>query len=179
MVHIYFGNGKGKTTAAAGLCIRAMGYGVPVTIVQFLKDGNSGEMRYLEGTGKARILHAPDHFGFWKNMSDSRKEETKRQCRELLKNALMKVKGTDNNSGKAQISGIVVLDEILTAAGYGIFESSEIAGFINELPKDTEVILTGKEAQKELLDLADYITEMRMVRHPYSKGIKARCGVEK
>ncbi len=179
MVHICFGRGKGKTSAAAGMCIRALGNGVPVTIVQFLKDGNSGEMRYLEGDKNVKIFHTKDHFGFWKNMSDTQKEETERQSRELLQSVSKNAGYTEKNDNGAQITGLIVLDEVLTAVGYGIFDSSEIISFIRELPEGVEIVLTGKEAPAELVEAADYITEMRMVKHPFEKGVKARCGVEK
>ena len=159
--------------------MRALHYGIPVTVAQFLKDGRSGEMRFLEDAENAVILHTRDHFGFFKSMPEKEKEETAIQSRELLKRVKENLERPCGIDEKADIKGLLVLDEILTAVEYGIFDASEIKEFIESLPGGTEVIMTGRNAPGELLEKADYITEYRSLAHPYEKGIKARYGVEK
>ncbi|MCR5650138.1 MAG: cob(I)yrinic acid a,c-diamide adenosyltransferase [Lachnospiraceae bacterium] len=179
MVHIYYGNGKGKTSSAAGLCLRAISCGVPVIFVQFLKDGSSGEARFLEERPNVTVLHTKDHFGFWRRMTDAEKEETARQSRELLIQTSGYIRRREIKNTDADISGIIVLDEVLNAVEYGIFDAPEIRDFIKEIPCGYEAVLTGKNAPQALIEEADYVTELKMIKHPYEKGVKARCGVEK
>lgn len=161
------------------MCLRALGYGIPVIVAQFFKDASSGEMRFLENMENTVILHTKDHFGFFKSMQEKEREETAAQSRELLnrvKESLTDLKEADE---RADIKALVVLDEILAAVEYGIFDAGQIKDFIAGLPEGTEVIMTGRSAPKELLEAGDYITEYRALGHPYERGIKARYGVEK
>ncbi len=161
------------------MCIRALHYGIPVTVAQFLKDAGSGEMRFLEETENAVILHTRDLFGFFRNMSEKEKEETAIQSMELLQRVKEILEKPCSAVENADIKRLVVLDEILTAVEYGILDVTMVKDFVSSLPVDTEVIMTGRSVPGELLETGDYITEYRALRHPYEKGIKARYGVEK
>ncbi len=179
MLHLYYGNGKGKTSTAVGMCIRAHYYGTPVIFAQFLKDDSSGEVKFLKNAAGVRVMHTPDFFGFYKKMPEREKTVTGMECRELLKRVSESAKEPWTDRNESEIGCLIVLDEILTALEYGIFTEDEILGFIREVPKDTEIVLTGKTASKKLLMEADYASEIKKIAHPYEKGVRARYGIEK
>ncbi len=179
MVHLYYGDGKGKTSAAAGMCIRALGCGVPVIFAQFLKDGSSGETKFLEKTAGVKVMHTPHFFGFYKSMSEEEKDTTASESRELLENILKNAEDLKKTQEKADISLLIVLDEILTAVDRDIFSEKELVEMIRDMPDDIEVVLTGKSASASLLKEADYASEIKKAAHPYEKGVKARYGIEK
>ncbi len=179
MVHLYYGDGKGKTSAAAGMCIRALGRGIPVIFAQFLKDASSGEIRFLEKTAGVKVMHTPHFFGFYKSMSEEEKDKTVSECRELLENVRKMAEDQKKTEENADISLLIVLDEILTAMDRGIFSEDELVDLLRDMPDDMEVVLTGKTAPERLLKEADYASEIKKAAHPYEKGVKARYGIEK
>lgn len=165
-VHFYYGNGKGKTTAAMGLALRALGRGLPVTVVQFLKDGASGECGPLEKLG-ARLIAGKAAPGFVFTMSDDQKAATKA----LHDDALAKARATVGGPG------ILVLDEAGDALSLGLLDESLLLELLQSRG-ETEIVLTGHQPVESLLQNADYITEMKAHRHPYEKGLPARTGIE-
>ena len=178
LILINTGNGKGKTTAALGTAIRAWGDGQKVLILQFIKGAwKYGELKAIETLGKAegRIEIRPMGDGFvFHNKKDPENEERLAEKKELARRAWDMVR-------KEVMSGawdLIVLDEINYAIHFGMLETEEVARLIRERPVRLNMILTGRYAPKELIDLADTVTEMTLVKHAFQKGIRARKGIE-
>lgn len=178
LVLINTGTGKGKTTAALGTAIRAWGDGQKVLILQFIKGAwKYGELKAIETLGKAegRIEIRPMGDGFvFHNKKDPENEERLAEKKELARRAWDMVR-------KEVMSGawdLIVLDEINYAIHFGMLETEEVARLIRERPPRLNMILTGRYAPKELIDLADTVTEMTLVKHAFQKGIRARKGIE-
>ncbi|WP_288802514.1 cob(I)yrinic acid a,c-diamide adenosyltransferase [uncultured Dialister sp.] len=178
LVLINTGTGKGKTTAALGTAIRAWGDGQKVLILQFIKGAwKYGELKAIETLGKAegRIEIRPMGDGFvFHNKKDPENEERLAEKKELARRAWDMVR-------KEVMSGawdLIVLDEINYAIHFGMLETEEVARLIRERPVRLNMILTGRYAPKELIDLVDTVTEMTLVKHAFQKGIRARKGIE-
>ena len=167
-VQVYTGNGKGKTTAALGLAVRASGHGWRVKILQFLKGWDFyGEIRGLESLPGVELARTgtPDYV-------------PKGGAREV---DLQEARRGMNLAREALTSGdydLVILDEINVAADYGLVDPQEVLALLDLRSPRTEVVLTGRYAPEVFLERADLVTEMREVRHPYRKGVKAREGIE-
>ena len=169
MIHIYCGEGKGKTTAAVGLCVRAAGAGKRVLFVQFFKNGASSEVRVLQKIDNVRVLFEPKYFGRVSNMTPAEREESRRAYTHLFERCASLVR-----AGEADV---VVLDEIVSACNHGVVEEEKVLAFLDEA-QNAEVILTGRGPDERLLRRADYVTEMVKRKHPYDLGISARKGIE-
>ncbi len=167
LVQVYTGNGKGKTTAAFGLAVRAAGHGIPVYIGQFLKGIQYGELSLESFTdGLVKI----EQFG-----SDSLVHEITDNDRQLAVDGLNRTREAVQ-SGRY---GIVILDEINVALHMELLEPDAVMELIRHRPAHVELVLTGRYAPDSVLEVADLITEMREVRHPYHDGVQARKGIEK
>lgn len=169
LIHIYCGDGKGKTTAATGLAVRAAGAGKKVVFAQFLKSGNSSEIHSLRQLDGIKLCLCSTHRGFFKNMNEEEKTQTKNDYTQLFHDVVDK--SQDNTD-------LLVLDEIISACNHQIIKENELIDFLEKKPEKLEVVLTGRNPSENLLSLADYVTEMKKIKHPYDKGIKARCGIE-
>ena len=165
LVHLYWGEGKGKTTAAMGLALRSLGAGRKVVVVQFLKGGPSGEIPLLEQLG-ARVFRGKAGQKFTFQMSEAEKAETKALQTENLRWAL------------ALEADLLVLDEACAAWQKDLADRELLKQAVLEKPEIQEVVLTGREPPDWLWEAADYITEMKCHRHPFEQGIPAREGVE-
>ncbi|HUL38907.1 MAG TPA: cob(I)yrinic acid a,c-diamide adenosyltransferase [Methanomassiliicoccales archaeon] len=167
LMHVYTGEGKGKTTAAFGLALRAWGRGLRVCIIQFMKHGETyGEIRAV------RKLKGIDLFQYGTGKWVGKDKHT-REDEALAREALAKAQ-------EALTSGeydVVVLDEVNVATDFGLLKAEDVLGVVR-LRNKVEVVLTGRYAPKEFLDEADLVTEMRAVKHPYDSGVGARPGVE-
>ena len=168
MIHLYYGNGKGKTTAAAGLAVRAAGAGMRVLFTQFFKNGKSSEIYPLSEIKTVDILMPQEYHGRYKNMDDAQKSAIRESYRMLMREVMEKAKQYD----------LIVLDEIVSAYGYGLFDKKTLLAFLQSEGKTREIVLTGRKPLPELLALADYATEMRKIKHPFDGGIQARKGIE-
>ncbi len=168
LIHLYCGDGKGKSTAAVGLSVRAAGAGRKVVFCQFFKDGTSSELRILRTLPEAEVLVCEKHFGRFRNMSEAEKTEAKEAYRALLETALEKAAGAQ----------LLVLDEAVSACNHGILSEERLLGFLRSRPEELEVVLTGRDPSEALQSAADYVTEMRKLRHPFDRGITAREGIE-
>jgi len=180
LVQIYAGPGKGKTTAALGLAMRAVGHGLRVCFIQFLKgDWDLGERKAADRLSPELEIHAfaaprwgerreGDEDTPWWQLPPS--EEDRRQAQEGMLFARRAVTGGEYD--------IVVLDEILGAVGLGLVLLEEVMGLICSKPPAVELVLTGREAPEELVKAADLVTRMEAVKHPYQRGVKARRGIE-
>lgn len=164
MLHLYWGNGKGKTTAAMGLALRALGHGRRVVIVQFLKDGTSGEIAPLRAAGAA-VYACPNAKFTWLMY-----EADKAAAREASARAL--------GQALAEPFDLLVLDEACAALKSGILDEALLRRAVAFAKNGREVVLTGRDPAPWLQDAADYSTEMRAHRHPYADGVAAREGVE-
>lgn len=170
LVVYYFGNGKGKTTAAVGVAVRAVGWGWKVLFLQFFKSTqwSSGERKALEKLGvDVKVLGE----GFVGILGD---RKPKAQHIAAAKRAL-------ESARKAFASGryqLVVLDEIISCVEVGLLTVGEVMSLLRRKPKNLHVVLTGHQRYAKLVSLADTVTDMRMVKHPYNKGQIAQRGID-
>lgn len=170
LIHIYCGDGKGKTTAAIGLGVRACGCGIAVLLVQFLKGENSGERTALKNLSDFTIMHNPQQIKFTFQMTPDELEQAKKLCGERLEAAMKAAR-----NGKC---GLLILDEVLDAVNCDLIPESVLTGFLQAKPQALEVVLTGRNPSPRLLALADYVSEVKKVKHPYDRRIPARKGIE-
>lgn len=168
MIHLYTGNGKGKTTAAIGLAVRAAGSGMSVIFAQFMKGGDTGELHSLKQLEQVQICRSPRDFGFYGTMSGQDKRELTQ-----IHNGLLDVLLEEAESGTCKM---LVLDEVTYPVKWGLLDQDKLRRLLG--CRNVELVLTGRDAADFLMDAADYVTEMRCVRHPYEKGIAARRGIE-
>ena len=168
MIHLYTGEGKGKTTAAVGLAVRAVGQGIPVLFAQFMKGNDTGELHVLKELQQVRILRSETDFGFYKQMSEADKQELTRIHDRILEELLEAV--------QTKQCGMIILDEITYPITWGLLDQDRLRKLLEA--EDVELVLTGRNPAPFLEEAADYITEMRCVRHPFEKGVAARRGVE-
>jgi cob(I)alamin adenosyltransferase len=170
MIHIYIGDGKGKTTAAVGLAIRSLGAGGNVLFAQFLKSMETGEVNILKGLdGLVLIRPNMRHKKFIWHMSRTELEETKADI----------LKGFKDICEIIEKNGfsLVVLDEVLDIILCGFLEEPVLISLLKSRP-ETEFVLTGRDASEKLRSIAGYVTLMQKEKHPYDQGIKARKGIE-
>ena len=165
LLHFYYGDGKGKTTAAMGLALRALGAGQRVVILQFLKGGPSGEIPLLEQLGAA-VYRGKAGQKFVFQMNEAEKAATRALQNENLAAAL------------AEQADLLVLDEAGSAWELDMVDKDLLQRVVLQRPARQECVLTGHAPVQWMLDAADYVTEMQCRRHPYQKGIAARRGVE-
>lgn len=167
-IQVYTGAGKGKTTAALGLALRALGAGLRVYIVHFLKSCPTSEHHALELFGDSITVRFAGHEGFILSTPTAEDIEVARTGLTDARSAL--------ESGEYDV---VILDEANTAVTVGVLDIGDILTAIDIKAAHTELILTGQNAPDEIIDRADLVTEMREVRHYFSRGVSARHGIEK
>jgi len=168
LIHIYCGDGKGKTTAAMGLALRAAGSGRRVLLLQFLKDGKSSELAPLARVPGIEIVPQTRSFGFSWTLTDKEREEARAYYTGLLEDAFRRAGDFD----------LLVLDEAMGACSTGMVDESRLLALLKRRPAELETVLTGRDPSQALLDAADYVTEMRKIKHPYEQGVPARRGIE-
>ena len=167
-IQVYTGDGKGKTTAALGVAIRAAGYGLKTYIGQFMKGQHYGEITALRDNNCITI----EQYG---DIKCIKREELTQKDIDLAKKGL--VVALD-----AMLSGqydIVILDEINVAIWFDLLSVKQVMDFLDKRPKNIEVILTGRRAPRELIEYADLVSEIKEVKHYYNQGILARNGIER
>ena len=182
LVHLYYGEGKGKSTAAAGLALRSLDAGFPVTVVRFLKNGSrkSGEINILEKLG-ARILNGKPCSGFIKSLSETERQEVRLKQDEILNMLLSELSEALEKPGPCmsrERGELLILDEALLGVASGLLSEELLKRVVTEGRKSREIVLTGREPREWMLEEADYVTEFCCLKHPYEKGIAARRGVE-
>ena len=171
LIHLYYGNGKGKTTAAIGLCIRASGCGKNVVFTQFLKNWNTGELAQLKLLPNITVLRGKMPGGtFVHEMTDEQRAQAKASHDEILKQALELQK-----NGRCDM---LVLDECIDAYRLELLDHALFDDLLANKPPELELVLTGHNPDPRHIALADYVTEMVKHRHPYDAGVTARRGVE-
>ncbi|HHY81392.1 MAG TPA: cob(I)yrinic acid a,c-diamide adenosyltransferase [Clostridiales bacterium] len=171
LVHIYTGNGKGKTTAAVGLGLRAWGRGMKVLMVQFLKGMESGELIAIRKLGDGFHVNPGIYMGkFTWNMNEKELAQAaslQKQQFEYAKNEIM--------TGKWDL---LILDEIMAAITAGMIPLEDVLAFIKGRPDKLEIVMTGRNAPDILIEAADYVSNIQEVKHPLKKGVAARRGIE-
>ena len=169
LIQIYTGNGKGKTTAALGLALRAAGQGFNVLILQFMKrQTNIGEIKILESTNLPIKIEQYGRRVFFKT----------RTCEPMDIHMAHRGLHAFQKAMQKEQYGMIILDEINTAIHFGLLEIQEVIRIIAKKPPNLHLILTGRKAAKELIEIADLVTEMHDVKHHYNKGVIAQKGIE-
>ncbi|OPJ55131.1 cob(I)yrinic acid a,c-diamide adenosyltransferase [Clostridium chromiireducens] len=172
LIHIYCGDGKGKTTAAMGLGIRAAGRDKKVLLTQFLKDYDTGELISIEKLGENFcVVKGEPVRKFFKFMSEDEQIHTKNEHEKRFKEVTQK--SIDENYD------LLILDEIIASTNLELIFLDNVVEFLENKPKGLEVVLTGRNPNEKLVELADYVSEIRAIKHPYEKGITSRVGIEK
>ncbi len=171
LMHIYCGDGKGKTTAALGLAVRAAGSGLPVLLVQFLKSQETSELAALAHIPLIRILRGKggDRFSF--AMDEEQKAQTRRVHDGNLRQAIAAAQQGE--------CALLILDESIGAYNRDLLDRQMLLDFVRNKPAQVELVLTGKNPPPELVDCADYVSEVRKIKHPYELGVPARRGIER
>lgn len=164
MIHYYYGNGAGKTTSAIGLTLRAADVYDPC-VVQFLKDGTSGEISALKKLG-IPVFAVTGGVKFFRSMTDEDKARITAEHNENLRRAFEKP------------YTFIMLDELGDAADLGLCDTDLVKSLLTSLPDTCEAVITGHRPTELFLDIADYVTEFVCHEHPYKKGIAARRGIE-
>lgn len=207
MIQVYHGDGKGKTTAAIGLAVRFSGAGKKVLFCQFMKGNISSEIGVLQKLENLEVELIGKNFGFYKDMTEQDKEEITKCHNHILEKVLgvllnAKSAGQESADQEPAIQEVadqepetqelqdqcqdgptllVVLDELASAYRYGLLDRNMVSKIIlaaSENRQIIELVITGRDPDSFFLEHADYITEMKMQRHPYEKGILARKGIE-
>ncbi len=168
LVQVYTGDGKGKSTACFGLALRALGRGLRVKIVQFLKgDTRYGEIIAIKKLANVDVVQ----FGSPEFVNPLHpREEDRQMARDAYENAR-----------QALISGgfdLVIMDEVNVAAKLGLISVDDVLALIKDKPKNVELVLSGRDADPRVIEAADLVTQMTLIKHPYQKGISARFGIE-
>lgn len=169
LVQIYYGDGKGKTTAAFGLAFRCAGWGRRVVIAQFLKSSPCGELTAAERFPTLTVLRSKGIHKFTFQMNDEEKAVVARNCRKLFQEGRC--------PGPAEDARLLVLDEVIDALR-GFLPQEELCAFLDERARGPEVVLTGHSLPEALERRADYITHMVKEKHPYDRGVTARREIE-
>ena len=169
LIQVYTGDGKGKTTAALGLALRAAGQGLNVLIVQFMKrNKNIGEFKGLERSGLPITLQQFGRRVFFRTRTCEAMDIYKaHQGLDAFKSAMF-----------SQAYDLIVLDEINMAIHFGLLEFAEVSEAIEQKPPEIHLVLTGRKATQELIEMADLVTEMREIKHHYRQGVPAQRGIE-
>lgn len=174
LVQVYTGDGKGKTTVAFGLALRAAGQGNRVLICQFLKPSSvtTGERIALQPL--ADCIHVEALAQEWDMATSFQDRQAVARTREAIKNALVRIA----ENARRRVYNMIVLDEIVFCLSQGLARLEDVKRVIDQRDPAVEIVLTGRGATAELIELADLVTEMKNIKHPFDKGMPARCGIE-
>jgi cob(I)alamin adenosyltransferase len=167
-VHLYAGNGKGKTTAALGLALRFAGSGGSVLLIQFLKSSDSSEIAAVRLVAGIDVYNAESPHGFYYTLSESEKTSLRKEIDAEFSKAQAAV--------SADSCGLLILDEVLDAVSLGLITESRLMDLLQSAR--CEVVLTGRNPSSHIVSAANYYTEFVCKKHPYDRGISARRGIE-
>lgn len=171
LVIVYTGNGKGKTTAALGMALRAVGYGHKICLIQFIKGSwPYGEMKSVKRLEPELelIIAGKGFVGIIDDKSPI--EEHQKVAKQALKTSKERIQSDKYN--------IVILDEVNYAINLGLIDKKEVLDIIKSKPEKLNLVLTGNHAKQEIIDAADLVTEMKEIKHPFKSGIKAKKGID-
>ncbi|MGB9742233.1 MAG: cob(I)yrinic acid a,c-diamide adenosyltransferase [candidate division WOR-3 bacterium] len=167
MIEVYTGDGKGKTTAAFGLALRALGHNWRVLVIQFMKGDSYGEIQAARHLPNLEIRQFGLKTFVQRGHPGAEDLQLARAGLEFARQAVL--------SGGYQL---VILDEINCAVDYGLVPLSEVVALVRSCPKEVELVLTGRNAPRALIELADLVSEVREIKHPYQKGVVNRVGID-
>ncbi len=167
LVHVYTGDGKGKSTAALGLALRAAGWGQKVYIVFFMKRRRYGEHQSLRQVANISF----GLYGLFRHVDPDHVTPGQRRRAQAALAAAQQAVGSGDYS-------MVILDEVNLAAAWGLVKVDDLLQLIESKPATVELVLTGRNADPRLIERADYVTWMQSCKHPYDRGIEARRGIE-
>lgn len=170
LVHLYFGDGKGKTSSTIGLAIRAAGHGKKILFVQFMKARLSGELQIFDKIENIELMRDDFSDKFTFMMSEDEKKNEANLNKRLLEKSIEKI--------YRETIDVVVFDEIVTAVNTNLICGNELMSLIIPLKNKLEIVLTGSKPEAWMLDFADYVTEIKKIKHPFDNGVKARLGIE-
>lgn len=173
LIQINCGDGKGKTTAAIGQAVRSAGTGMQVVFSRFLKTDKSGELEVLKNVPGITLIPFRKNFGFFNKMTEEEKREAALVYQEELDLAVKTALDC-----AAQGDTVLVMDEIIATYNHGLVNREAFVEFLKNKPSNLEVVMTGRGPAPELVELADYVSEIKKVKHPFDRGIYARKGIE-
>lgn len=168
-IHLYCGDGKGKTTCSMGLLIRAAGSGKRVLLHQFMKDNSSSEREILSHIPNVTVLPGDESVIFTFQMTDEQKKQKRMENDAML----------DKIFGMMKEYDMVVLDEAVYAIKKGVLSEEKLLHLLDNRPKNVEIVLSGRDPSDALLKRADYVSEIKKIKHPFDQGVKSRLGIEK
>jgi len=169
LIHIYCGNGKGKTTTGMGLCIRAAGYGYRVLIYQFMKDNTTSERNVLKLSENITVMDGLDQEKFSISLTDAERQERIDFYAEQFKKVTKEAE---------QGYDVLFLDEAIYTIQANLLDEKMVLDYLRNKPQKLEVILTGNMPGEALIEAADYVSEIKKIKHPYDNGQQARMGIE-
>lgn len=167
-VQVYTGNGKGKTTAAIGLAVRAAGAGLKVFIAQFIKMGDYSEIKALK---RFSDLITVEQFGLGRFVEGHPSKEDIQAARKGLERVKKIMESLEYK--------VIIMEEANVAVKFGLFTDKDLLGIIVSKPMETELVITGRHASTRIIEIADLVTEMRSIKHYFEEGVEARVGIEK
>lgn len=170
MIHVYYGDGKGKTTAAVGLAVRAAGSNMKVMFVQFLKTEFSGERHILSNLENVSLTVCPDELKFTFEMSDAERQQASALFHGIFERSAA--------TALSERYDMIVLDEVFDIMNEGMLSEADVFEFITNAPVSIEIVMTGHDPAQRFTDAADYVTEMKKIKHPFDKGLNGRIGIE-
>jgi cob(I)alamin adenosyltransferase len=174
MIQVYYGGGKGKTTAAIGGAVRAAGAGRKVLFVQFMKGNNTSELAVLQQIENVEIKRNDRSFGFFEQMKEEDKEILTGIHNELLEEAIAFVREQKENA----VPCFIVLDEMTYAYNFSLLRKERLLDFLKEADDTVEIVITGRNPADVITRQADYLSEIVCRRHPFERGVSAREGIE-
>jgi|TARA_Y100000310_G_C20696719_1_gene826234 cob(I)alamin adenosyltransferase len=166
LIHVYTGEGKGKTSAGMGLILRALGRGLKIKIIQLFKR-DTGEQFFFENSGFKYLQFKPLH-PFFKDYNENELDDLKKEFLKFWEDAIKDFREYD----------VVLIDEIGPGIKWKIIPEDLILKFLDNKSENTELILTGRNIPEAIIEKADYASEIKKIKHPYDKGVLARKGIE-
>lgn len=174
MIHLYSGDGKGKTSIAVGMAVRMAGAGGKVIFAQFMKGNESSELSVLRDVENIKVVKMQEEFAFYPKLTD----EEKMRMTKFHNRILQQIKEEVDKVVQSSVDLLVVLDEITYPCNWKLVDVDLLKCLLEELPENVELVLTGREPMDFMVEYADYWSEVQRKRHPYEKNIPARYGIE-
>lgn len=170
LVHVYTGDGKGKTTVSLGLALRAIGWGLKVMMVQFIKGYcELGEIKFAESHPNSFAVHQ-FAIDLSRNIDDKKVLDRQTESEAAMEFAESVVSSAEYD--------LVILDELSVAVDFGLIDVDRVVRLMQNKPKSVELVITGRNAHEKIVAAADYVTDLCMKKHPYEAGIQARMGID-
>lgn len=170
MIHAYYGDGKGKSTAAAGMALRAAGNHMRVMFVQFMKTENSGERVALQRFDNVTLSSCPLELKYTYNMDEHERQQVSVMFRGIFDRSV--------SMTLSDRYDMIILDEVFDVIHEGMLAGSAVFEFISNAPNSLEIVMTGRKLPQRFIDAADYVTEFKKIKHPFDHGVAARIGIE-